>query len=140
MVSSSTTRERPEGDRQRLVEGADLLVDLGRIAGHRDQEAAVVAEIDRALDQAQPLVLRAARRSRVRVPSGPRRDAAGPRGAAGSPSHSEREARTSGRGASSRVTCQYQPDSGSSNSGSPSWPNFSPASSGEATSATSVLR
>src|SRR5215467_7787644 len=56
------------------------------------------------------------------------------------PSHSEREARTSGRAALRRVTCQYQPDSGNSNSGSPSWPNFSPASSGEATSAIKVLR
>ena len=52
--------ERPEGDRQRLVEGADLLVDLDRIARDRDQVAAVVAEIDGALDQAQALVLRAA--------------------------------------------------------------------------------
>ena len=35
-------------------------------------------------------------------------------------SHSEREARTSGLSVSVRVICQYQPDSGSSNSGSPS--------------------
>ena len=62
------------------------------------------------------------------------------RDSAGRASHSERDERTSGFGAFSRVTCQYQPDSGSSNSGSPSdWENFS-ASSGAATSATSVLR
>ena len=35
-------------------------------------------------------------------------------------SHSEREARSSGFSESVRVICQYQPDSGSSNSGSPS--------------------
>jgi hypothetical protein len=35
-------------------------------------------------------------------------------------SHSEREARTSGLSVSVRVICQYQPDSGSSNNGSPS--------------------
>ena len=35
-------------------------------------------------------------------------------------SHSECEARTSGFSESVRVICQYQPDSGSSNSGSPS--------------------
>ena len=55
--------EHPEGDDQRAVEGAHLLVDLGGIAGDRDQEAALVAEIDGALDHAQPLVLRALRHS-----------------------------------------------------------------------------
>src|SRR2546428_11475645 len=35
-------------------------------------------------------------------------------------SHSEREARVSDLSRSVRVICQYQPDSGSSNSGSPS--------------------
>ena len=45
------------------------------------------------------------------------------------------------RAVSSRVTCQYQPDSGSSNSGSPSdCGKCSAASSGVATSATSVRR
>ena len=56
-------------------------------------------------------------------------------------SHSEREARTSGFSVSVRVICQYQPDSGSSNSGSPSdWNWRSGGSSGVATSAISVRR
>ena len=56
-------------------------------------------------------------------------------------SHSERDERTSGLGVSSLVTCQYQPESGSSNSGSPSdCGNLSLASSGLATSATRVRR
>ncbi len=49
--------ERAEGDDQRLVEGPGLVVDLLRVAGDRDQVAAVLAEIDVALDDAQPLVL-----------------------------------------------------------------------------------
>ena len=53
--------EHAEGEEQRAVEAARLLVDLGRVAGDRDQEAALFAEIDRALDHAQLLVLRAFR-------------------------------------------------------------------------------
>ncbi len=51
-------REHREGRDQRAVEGARLLVDLGGVARHRDQEAAFVAEIDDALDHAQALFLR----------------------------------------------------------------------------------
>src|SRR5579864_9146839 len=55
-------------------------------------------------------------------------------------SHSEREECTSAFW-SRRVTCQYQPDSGRSNNGSPiDCGNLSPPSSGEATSATNVFR
>src|SRR5262249_16871312 len=51
------------------------------------------------------------------------------------------EERTSGFGPPRRVSCQYQPDSGRSNSGSPSDCGVrSPVSSGAATSATSVRR
>ena len=50
-------RERAEGDDQRLVEGPGLVVDLLRVAADGDQVAAVLAEIDVALDDAQPLVL-----------------------------------------------------------------------------------
>ena len=48
----------PNVDDQRLVERARLVVDLLGIAGDRDQEAAVLAEIDIAFDHAQPLVFR----------------------------------------------------------------------------------
>ena len=51
--------ERAESDDQRLIEGARLVVDLLGVAGDRDQVAAVLAEVDIALDQAQPLVFRA---------------------------------------------------------------------------------
>jgi hypothetical protein len=54
-------------------------------------------------------------------------------------SHSEREARVSAFSVSVRVICQYQPDSGSSNRGSPSdWNWRSGGSSGVATSAIRV--
>src|SRR5262245_35086581 len=52
--------QRPEGDGERLVERPDLLVDLGWIAGDRDEIPALLAEIDRAFDETQPLVLRPA--------------------------------------------------------------------------------
>jgi hypothetical protein len=56
-------------------------------------------------------------------------------------SHSEREARVSAFSVSVRVICQYQPDSGSSNKGSPSdWNWRSGGSSGVATSAIKVRR
>ncbi len=56
-------------------------------------------------------------------------------------SHSEREARVSPFSVSVRVICQYQPDSGSSNNGSPSdWNWWSGGSSGVATSAIKVRR
>ena len=51
-------RQHREGRGDRLGEGEDLVVELGRVARDRDQEAALVAEIDVALDQPQPLVLR----------------------------------------------------------------------------------
>ena len=118
VVSSSTIAERPEGDGERAVEGAVSSSISAGVARDRDQVAALLAEIDGALDQAQALVLRAldvalraSPPAAVDAESGEVRQL---------PSHSEREARTSGVGASSRVTCQYQPDSGSSNSGSPS--------------------
>ena len=50
-------RQHAEGDRDRAVEGLRLVLDLERVARDRDQIAAVLAEIDRALDQAQTLVL-----------------------------------------------------------------------------------
>src|ERR1700716_3104155 len=56
-------------------------------------------------------------------------------------SHSERDARTSAFSESVRVICQYQPDSGSSNSGSPSaWHRWSGGSPGGAASAVRVRR
>ena len=58
VVSSSTAASMHEGDGERAVEGVRLVVDLLGVAGDRDQKAAVVAEIDGALDQPQPLVLR----------------------------------------------------------------------------------
>ena len=50
-------RQHREGGDQRAVEGAHLLVDLGGVAGDRHDEAALVAEVDGALDHAQALVL-----------------------------------------------------------------------------------
>ena len=51
-------RQQDEGDHQRLIERTRLIGDLGGIAGDRDEIMPVVAEIDIALDQPQPLVLR----------------------------------------------------------------------------------
>ena len=91
----------------------------------RDQEAAVVAEIDVALDQPQPLVLRALHIA-LAAAVGIGRDALIARDAAARDPTASATSVTSGLARSSRVTCQYQPDSGSSNSGSPSvWPVFS---------------
>ena len=58
MVSSSTAASTSEGRDDGAVEGEDLVVELGGVAADRHQEAAVVAEIDVALDQPQPLVFR----------------------------------------------------------------------------------
>ena len=52
-------RKTAEGQQQRAIEGADFFFDLGGIARDRDQEIALLAEIDGALDQAQFLILRA---------------------------------------------------------------------------------
>ncbi len=49
--------EHPEGDEQRAVEAARFVVDLGGVAGDRDQVAPLLAEVDGALDDAQPLLL-----------------------------------------------------------------------------------
>ena len=49
--------EHAEGHQQGTVEGARLVFDFLRIAGDRDQKSTVVAEIDHALDEAQPLLL-----------------------------------------------------------------------------------
>ena len=49
-------RQHAEGDDERAVEAARLLVDLGGVAGDRDEIAALLAEIDGALDEAQLLV------------------------------------------------------------------------------------
>ena len=57
VVSSSTTARIANVIDQRLVERARLVVDLGGVAGDRDQITPLVAEIDVALDQPQPLVL-----------------------------------------------------------------------------------
>ena len=112
-------RERAEGDDQRLVEGPRLVVDLLRVAGDRDQVAAVLAEVDVALDDAQPLLL-GARHVAVAGAVGTDRRRRRRRAPAGCcPTASARTARPASI-APSRVTCQYQPDSGSSNSGSPS--------------------
>ena len=59
MVSSSTTASIREGDDEGAVEAARLLVDLGGIAGDGDEIAALLAEIDGALDEAQLLAFRA---------------------------------------------------------------------------------
>ena len=53
VINSSTTAEHAEGEEQCAVEAARLLVDLGGVAGDRDQEPPLVAEIDGALDHAQ---------------------------------------------------------------------------------------
>ena len=47
VVSSSTMASRPKVIAERLIEGARLVGDLGGVAGDRDQELPVVAEIDR---------------------------------------------------------------------------------------------
>ena len=97
VVSSSTSVKRDEGDEQRAIEGARLVVDLGGVAGDRDEEAAL-----RRRDR------RCARPGAAAGPPGPPRspcrDAAASSAATpwssrcGSPrSHSERErASTSG--------------------------------------------
>ena len=118
VVSSSTIASIPKVMTQRAVEAARLLVDLGGVAGDRDEIAALLAEIDGALDEAQLLAFGAVDVSLAgarRAPSDTLRSAR----CGSAASHSERDERTSGVGASSRVTCQYQPDSGKSNSGSP---------------------
>ena len=112
-------REHREGHDDRAVERVGLVVDLLRVARDRDQVAAVLAEIDGALDQAQPLVLRPRHIGAARAVVG-RRRRPGRRDAAG---RSPTASATSAPRASSplsRVTCQYQPDSGRSNCGSPS--------------------
>ena len=58
VVSSSTTASTTKVVAMAPSKASDLVVELGGVAGDRDQEAAFVAEIDVALDQAQPLVLR----------------------------------------------------------------------------------
>ena len=63
VVSSSTDGQQRKCDRQRLVERARLLRDLGGVAGDRHEIMALVAEIDIALDQPQPLILRRPRHS-----------------------------------------------------------------------------
>ena len=87
-------RQHREGRDQRAVEGAHLLVDLGGVAGDRDQEAALVAEIDGALDHAQALLLGPVDIALAGA-AGARswRDR---RDAASVESHSEREERSSG--------------------------------------------
>ena len=132
-------RQHQEGGDDGAVEGQHLVVEFGGVAADRDQEAAVVAEIDVALDQPQPLILRALHVALAAAVGIGRHDCSL---RCGSPrSHSERDEVTSGLLWSSRVTCQYQPDSGSSNSGSPSiCPVFSIGISGEARSAINVLR
>ena len=88
-------RQHREGDDQRAVEAVRLLVDLGGIAGDRDQEAPLLAEIDGALDHAQSLVLRTldiALPGAARAPS----EAARSSRCGRVQSHSEREERTSG--------------------------------------------
>ena len=58
MIRSSTTAEHREGDEQRTSKLRISSSISDGVAGDRDQKAAVVAEIDGALDQAQALVLR----------------------------------------------------------------------------------
>ena len=58
VVSSSTMARIAEGEHQRLIEGVGFVLDLGGVARDRDEIAAVLAEIDGALDQPQLLVLR----------------------------------------------------------------------------------
>src|SRR5206468_9492107 len=50
--------ERCEGATKVIVEGADLVENLGCVAGDADQEFAVGAEVDRPLDNPQTLALR----------------------------------------------------------------------------------
>ena len=51
-------REHAEGQRERFVERAHLVIDLRGIACHRNGIAALLAEIDGPLEHAQALVLR----------------------------------------------------------------------------------
>ena len=51
-------RQPAERQEQRAVEVPDFVLDLGGIAGDRNQIIAFLAEIDIALDQPQPLILR----------------------------------------------------------------------------------
>ena len=63
-------RQRREDRADDAVEAQHLVVDLGGVAGDGDEVAAVVAEIDVALDDAQPLVLRALGVALARTPPG----------------------------------------------------------------------
>ncbi len=111
-------RQRGEGAAEVIVEAARFVENLGGVAGDADQELAVGAEIDRPFHHAQVLAFGAVDIAET--------DAGrGQFGALSSSfgsflSHSERDARVSAFSGSVRVICQYQPDSGSSNSGSPS--------------------
>ena len=130
-------RQRREGRADDAVEAQHLVVDLGGVAGDGDAVAAVVAEIDVALDDAQPLLLRALG---VALPHAAAALAGLRRQARQIGSHSEREECTPSR-CRAASTCQYQPDSGSSNKRlADRLREFSVPSSGEATSATSVRR
>ena len=51
-------RQHAEGDQQRPVEALGFIVDLGGVARHGDQKTALVAELDDAFEDAQPLLLR----------------------------------------------------------------------------------
>ena len=111
-----------EGDDERDDEAAHVGVDLVGRAGDADDEAAVLAEIDVALDEAQRALVRAlavaaADLAEARGLVGRRRGSAGRRRTAISTSACP-AARASGR-----PTCQYQPESGSSKRGSPSGPS-----------------
>ena len=89
-----------EGDEQRAVERARLVLDLLGIARDRDQIAAVLAEIDGALEHAQPLVLGAAR---IAAPGAVGLAVASSSRSCGRPvSHSERDERISGLASAER--------------------------------------
>ena len=75
------------------IEAARFVVDFGGVARHRDQVVAVVAEIDIALDQPQPLILGALRIALAVLAGRRASSASGRRGRL--PSHSERDECTS---------------------------------------------
>ncbi len=90
VVKQQRHGERRKGHADGAIETVGLVVDLRGVAGDRDQIAAVVAEIDIALDEAQLLVLgplrialRDIRRRCLRDRSGESRQAAVPQRARG---------------------------------------------------------
>ncbi len=119
VVSTSTIDERHEGAAEIVIEGAGFVENLAGIAGHADQKLAVGAEIDRPFHHPQTLALGPVDIAEADAGRG-QLDADAPRASAASCPTANATPAPRTVSESVRVTCQYQPDSGSSNNGSPS--------------------